>query len=659
MKGAFGPAAIVTLVIIAAALAALAPAQEADAYFQSGGDTKLKVPNKASVSLNYPVQGDRLVATVTLDAAAAVEMKFVAEVRECVVLGTFKSYQTGERWQKNVCSESNSTRHASLQAYHNGTGSPGADPPATGYSDIEMFPYYDQSIRNGIGGAQKTGKYWVATYKTITIPAGDESGTAEWATRANGDTDAESILVMVHPMGPGEYKFHGENGTAKWHDGDDPQYAGEYGGRHFWQTKIAGDLPVAYIRTNYLSVIEEGAIASITVALSHATPNNFNIYTFWAEDGDFHKLRYQLGERDSTMSAGSTSRGVSLSTSDDSVDEPDGSVTVTLLQRSGYVVGYPSSVTVQILDNDDPVGSFSPPPVPAVSIGLAGGGAEGDPVSFGIGATPAPRSPLPVNVTLSGAGNVLNASDMGWRIVEIPPIGSYTLEVPTIDDGVTDVNNVTLTINPGAGYTPGQFASWTVDVQDAGAGQELVQPPVYDKLTRAQDLTAVAIDPALIANVTAMASQVQHGADHAERWNRVLAAFGEIDHSSPTTAAEARANSEKYSSPLWPLIADVLALLEAAAEQDGPQTPPDVPTEPDAPPAIDPALVAKVRAQASQVQHGDAHVDRWNRVLAAFGDITHDSPMTAAEARANSEKYSSPLWPAIADVLENLEAGSG
>ncbi|MDE0090430.1 MAG: hypothetical protein OXP12_03635, partial [Thaumarchaeota archaeon] len=92
------------------------------------------------------------------------------------------------------------------------------------------------------------------------------------------------------------------------------------------------------------------------------------------------------------------------------------------------------------------------------------------------------------------------------------------------------------------------------------------------------------------------------------------------------------------------------------AEQDGPQTPPDVPTEPD---AIDPALVAKVRAQASQVQHGDAHVDRWNRVLAAFGDITHDGPMTAAEARANSEKYSSPLWPAIADVLENLEAGSG
>ncbi|MDE0090529.1 MAG: hypothetical protein OXP12_04140, partial [Thaumarchaeota archaeon] len=149
-----------------------------------------------------------------------------------------------------------------------------------------------------------------------------------------------------------------------------------------------------------------------------------------------------------------------------------------------------------------------------------------------------------------------------------------------------------------------------------------------------------------------------HGADHVERWNRVLAAFGEADHDDPTTAAEARANAEKYSSPLWPLIADALALLEAAAaEQDGPQTPPDVPTEPDAPPAVDPELVSKVRAQAAQVQHGDAHVDRWNRVLAAFGEIDHPNPTTAAEARDNAEKYSSPLWPLIADALENLEAG--
>ena len=199
-------------------------------------------------------------------------------------------------------------------------------------------------------------------------------------------------------------------------------------------------------------------------------------------------------------------------TVNDNTDERDGVVTVQLLPGSGYTVGAQDSVTFTVRDNDPgPLGSGSPPPPTIVSIGLAGGGSEGDPVSFSIGASPPPLSPLPVNVTLSDAGNVLNASDAGWRIVEIPPIGSYTLEVPTIDDGVIDVNNVTLTINPGAGYTPGQFASWTVDVQDAGTTSSLMQPPVYNKLTQAQNLTTVAIDPALVANVTAMASQVQHG----------------------------------------------------------------------------------------------------------------------------------------------------
>ncbi len=335
-------------------------------------------------------------------------------------------------------------------------------------------------------------------------------------------------------------------------------------------------------------------------------------------------------------------------------NNPAGTIKITLHSRAGYQVGSANTVTISVADS--PHVNNSPPPPPEVSIGISGGGSEGDHVSFGINASPAPLSPLPVNVTLSGAGGILNASDAGWRIVEIPPIGSYTLEVPTIDDGVIDVNNVTLTINPGAGYTLGQFASWTVDVQDTGTTSSLMQPPpVYNKLAQAQNLTAVAIDPALVANVTVMANQTQHGDAHVERWSRVLAAFGYITHDNPTTAAEARDNAKKYSSPLWPLIADVLTLLEAAAEQDGPQTPPDVPTEPDAPPAIDPELVSKVRAQAAQTQHGDAHVDRWNRVLAAFGEITHDNPMTAAEARTNAEKYSSPLWPQIADALAARE----
>ncbi len=432
------------------------------------------------------------------------------------------------------------------------------------------------------------------------------------------------------------------------------------------------DSPAVYINTdaiesankvNNMTVYEGNSFALADIFTTKYTCDseditvNFNL----AQTGDsFGALT--LGDKTQNIPMGNErSSGVYtvVSRGPDAVDEPDGTVTITI-KPGNYRIGQPSSVTLAVLDDDPgPLGSGSPPPPTTVSIGISSGGSEGDPVSFSIGAAPLPlQSPLPVNVTLSDAGNVLNVSDVGWRIVEIPPIGSYTLEVPTINDGVIDVNNVTLTINPGVGYTPGQFASWTVDVQDAGTTSSLMQPPVYDKLTQAQNLTAVVIDPALIANVTAMASQTQHGDAHVDRWNRVLAAFGEIDHSNPMTAAEAQTNAEKYSSPLWPQIVDVLTLLEAAAvvaEQDDPQTPPDVPTEPDTPPAIDPALINSVRELAAQTHHGDAHVDRWNRVLAAFGEIDHSNPMTAAEAQTNAEKYSSPLWPQIANALAARE----
>ncbi|MDE0526188.1 MAG: hypothetical protein OXI27_06305 [Thaumarchaeota archaeon] len=556
-------------------------------------------------------------------------MTFLAEIRACDYgigsVGDIKFEMSGYSSSNSICG---SDARASL------------DPNDAG-RDFVRSTVYTNAQKNVVA------YYHIPAIQMITIEPGQTSGNAVWATRDDGTAGKESFTVMVAPLSVG-----GPAHKAHWLHPDTPE-DGTFLSQKHWKASIDG-IPVVTVGAGGSTNVVEGTELRVQFTAVPAANPEIQLTFYISETGDVIHSSIE-GIETSPIRGGLTYR---ITTQGDSTDEVDSTVTVSLRAGDGYTVGSPSSVTFTVRDNDPgPLGSGSPPPPTTVSIGIAGGGAEGDPVSFGISAAPAPLQPLPVNVTLSGTGNILNASDIGWRMIEIPAIGSYTLEVPTLGDNVADVNNVTLTINPGAGYTPGQFASWTVDVQDAGAGQEPVQPPVYDKLARAQDLTAVAIDPALIANVTAMANQTQHGDAHVDRWNRVLAAFGEISHDSPTTAAEARANSEKYSSPLWPLIADVLALLEAAAEQDGPQTPPDVPTEPDAPPAVDPELVSKVRAQAAQVQHGDAHVDRWNRVLAAFGEIDHPNPTTAAEARANSEKYSSPLWPQIADVLANLEAG--
>ncbi len=620
----------------ACAAAALALLLAASATFagEAGADHSPLVPpvpedlNRAAVTFTSPSGGGTLRGTITLEEAATERMVFAAEIRECVVdLGSVGDIRFRSA---DMCG---GDAHASL------------DPGDAG-RDFSRNVIWTDSNRNTVS------HYVIPTYRTIILEKGQQTADATWQTHNDGTSNVQSLMVAVTPLTGGPVYGH------HWVDPARPP-AGTFMSQYHWKAQINNATPELIIVADGPTDVTEGdELHSVVRATPTADPELTYKYQVTDPRSDTNPDGFvnNVIENDQTQ----TVRGqqqLRVPTVNDNTDERDGVVTVQLLPGDGYTVGAQDRVTFTVRDNDPgPLGSGSPPPPTTVSIGISGGGSEGDPVSFGIGASPAPLSPLPVNVTLSGAGNVLNASDAGWRIVEIPPIGSYTLEVPTIDDGVTDVNNVTLTINPGAGYTPGQFASWTVDVQDAGAGQELVQPPVYDKLARAQDLTAVAIDPALIANVTAMANQTQHGDAHVERWNRVLAAFGETTHDSPTTAAEARANSEKYSSPLWPLIADVLALLEAAAaEQDGPQTPPDVPTEPDAPPAVDPELVSKVRAQAAQVQHGDAHVDRWNRVLAAFGEIDHPNPTTAAEARANSEKYSSPLWPLIADVLAARE----
>ncbi|MDE0117337.1 MAG: hypothetical protein OXT07_12030 [bacterium] len=75
---------------------------------------------------------------------------------------------------------------------------------------------------------------------------------------------------------------------------------------------------------------------------------------------------------------------------------------------------------------------------------------------------------------------------------------------------------------------------------------------------------------------------------------------------------------------------------------------------------VDAAVVAKVQNLAAQTQHGTTHVNRWNRVLVAFGE--HDGigvtggAMTAAQAQQMANTHSSPVWDEVVAELTALEA---
>ncbi len=208
-----------------------------------------------------------------------------------------------------------------------------------------------------------------------------------------------------------------------------------------------------------------------------------------------------------------------------------------------------------------------------------------------------------------------------------------------------------------------------VEAQPSSSPQSSPQQAPQQQYGSVQSQNSPTTNPALIATVQSYADETQHGAAHVEKWTRVLAAFGVVDHNDPMTAAEAKANTKKYDPNRWTPVYEQLLILEAAeaqpqqAPQQQPQQAPAVPdTQPQQPvqsqntPTADPVLIAKVQSYADEVHNGAAHVDKWTRVLAAFGVVDHNDPMTAAEAKANTKKYDPNRWTPVYEQLLILEA---
>ena len=78
------------------------------------------------------------------------------------------------------------------------------------------------------------------------------------------------------------------------------------------------------------------------------------------------------------------------------------------------------------------------------------------------------------------------------------------------------------------------------------------------------------------------------------------------------------------------------------------------------PSACDPDDVqSDVEGYVQETQHGTAHVNRWKRVLAAFGVDNGATAMTAAEAQQMADQFSPSRWNPVVTVLTCLEGGTG
>ncbi len=226
------------------------------------------------------------------------------------------------------------------------------------------------------------------------------------------------------------------------------------------QAFLAAPQPVSVPEVNITGSVggTEGSGVSFTVSAVPSPTADLAVGVAVSASGDFG---VSTGTRTVTIPAGQSSATVTLSTSDDSVDEADGSVTLTLNSGGGYTVGSLSSQSLQVLDDDDPQQVAAP----VVSVSAGAGVTEGGAASFTVSADAAPAADLPVSVTVAASGDY--GVTTGSQTVTIAAgTTSKVLSLSTSDDSVDEPDgSVTVTVADGADYDVGT-ASATVSVAD-------------------------------------------------------------------------------------------------------------------------------------------------------------------------------------------------
>ncbi len=304
------------------------------------------------------------------------------------------------------------------------------------------------------------------------------------------------------------------------------------------------------------SAVTEGGSATFTLTATPTPSTSITVNVNVADSGDFANSG-QAGSRTVTIGAGGSGTLI-VTTDNDSTDEPDGTLTATIANGQGYTPsGTSASASIAVSDNDDP-----PPPV----VSITGGSAitEGGAATFTLTATPAPASPITVNLNVVDSGNFADGGQAGARTATIGTNGSGTLTVTTDNDSTDEPSGtLTATIANGQGYTPSNTnASASIAVSDND-----------DAITPSPCVSDVLLQ------------QVEDYYDHnsgnspgyGENWFRVLVAFGARTPAdwtadnrviTPMTAASAREREARWFG--WGPVADALECIEGVSPDPDP-----------------------------------------------------------------------------------------
>ena len=162
-----------------------------------------------------------------------------------------------------------------------------------------------------------------------------------------------------------------------------------------------------------------------------------------------------------SVPGGSTFVNIPVVITNDSTQENNETIILTLNNGTGYNVGTTNAAHTRTITDDD--GSTTP------SLSIRGGSAvsEGGNASFTITANPAPSSSITVRYTVTQSGQFVASGQLGSNKSRSLSSSSTTFTIRTQDDNTDEPNgSVTVRLTNGTGYTIGSPSQATVVIND-------------------------------------------------------------------------------------------------------------------------------------------------------------------------------------------------
>ncbi len=162
---------------------------------------------------------------------------------------------------------------------------------------------------------------------------------------------------------------------------------------------------------------------------------------------------------------------------------------------------------------------------------------------------------LTVNIQITGQGTTHDPAGRHFSAPSTQIWASLSASVPTVDDDVDEPDgSITYTVLPGNGYLVGSPSTATATVRDNDDPPPPVttappEPTTISELIRTEEYRGH------LDIVRTLAGQTRHGRAHTDRWNSLLAAYGEPAVGSytggPINREDACANRRRFSSSAW------------------------------------------------------------------------------------------------------------